>query len=76
MINTRHHRSLPGVCWIALGLLMATPALAESAGTDDRYQFTARLYGWFPGVSGDLKYDIPGTGDSGEIDASDILDAL
>ena len=76
MTNALHYRSLPGVSWIALGLLMATPAPAESAGTDDRYQFTARLYGWFPGVSGDLKYDIPGTGGSVDIDAGDILDAL
>ncbi len=75
---TRHSRntSLLGACCVALTVLASTPAHSEPAATTDRWQFTARLYGWFPSVSGDLKYDLPGIGDSATVDAGDILDAL
>jgi len=42
----------------------------------DRWEFSARLYGWFPSISGDLKYDLRGIGNSATVDAGDILDAL
>lgn len=34
------------------------------------------LYGWLPGLSGTLNYDIPGTDQGVSADASDIVDAL
>jgi hypothetical protein len=76
MTTTVRRSSLLGIGTLCLGLLTAAPAMAESAGTGDRYEFTARVYGWFPGVSGDLKYGIPGTGGSADVDAGDILNAL
>jgi hypothetical protein len=49
----------------------------SSLESEDRVrQLTALLYGWFPGISGDLKYDFPGSGSSADVDAGDILDAL
>ena len=71
------HLRLPlllGATCIALSALASTPARAESTMSDDRWQFSARLYGWFPSVSGDLKYDLPGVGNRGEIgDAPRIM---
>jgi hypothetical protein len=73
------HLPLPvllGASCIALSALASAPARAESTMSDDRWDFSARLYGWFPSISGDLKYSLPGAGNSASVDAGDILNAL
>jgi hypothetical protein len=50
--------------------------LARAGGSNDDWQFLARIYGWFPSIDGDLKYALPGGQDSATVDAGDIIDAL
>lgn len=76
MTTNADRNRLVAACCIALALLTSAPAAAEPPTSDDRWRFTARVYGWFPSISGDLKYSLPGTGDSATVDAGDILDAL
>lgn len=49
---------------------------AESSASADKWQYEFTIYGWLPSIDGTVKYDIPGTGGSVGVDASDILDAL
>ena len=48
-------------------------AVAQEA---DKWQSEITIYGWLPSIDGELKYNIPGSGDSASVDASDILDDL
>ena len=34
------------------------------------------LYGWFPSVNGDLKYNLPGSGSDFSVDANRVVDSL
>jgi hypothetical protein len=56
--------------------LGASAAMGASDGPPKDWQFGVSLYGWFPSVSGDLKFSPPGGSDDITADASDILDAL
>lgn len=67
-----HGRCFIGACCLMLSLI----ASADTAAADDRWRFTARAYGWFTDVSGDLNYDLPGVGNSIKVDAGDVLDSL
>ena len=59
---------------LARGLVaFGHPVYAASSGGDWENSFT--LYGWFPSMDGELKYDLGGD-DSASVDGSDILDAL
>lgn len=49
---------------------------AESSAPADKWQYEFTLYGWLPSIDGELKYNVPGSGDSASVDASDILDDL
>jgi len=49
---------------------------AESLASADNWQYEFTIYGWLPSIDGTLKYDVPGTGGSVGVDASDILDSL
>ena len=42
----------------------------------DTWQSEITIYGWLPSIAGELKYNVPGSGDSATVDASDILDDL
>jgi hypothetical protein len=42
----------------------------------DTWQNEFTIYGWLPSIDSELKYNIPGSGNSASVDASDILDSL
>jgi hypothetical protein len=42
----------------------------------DKWQSEITIYGWLPSIDGELKYNVPGSGNSASVDASDILDDL
>ena len=42
----------------------------------DTWQNEFTIYGWLPSIDSELKYNIPGSGNSASVDASDILDDL
>ena len=65
-------------CVLGIALAGLAPALtvADTHKRAQDWQFMARLYGWFPSVSGDLNHALPGGQDSATVDAGDILDAL
>ena len=47
-------------------------------GTDttDNWQHRILIYGWFPSIDGTLNYDIPGSDEDADADASDLIDNL
>lgn len=54
------------------------PSFLHAADVDRSTEWKQRIsiYGWFPSIDGKLNYAIPGTGDSAEADASDLIDNL
>lgn len=59
----------------ALLLAGALCAAAPGAMAAD-WEYGVSIYGWFPSLSGDLKYSPPGSGSGIDVDASKIIDAL
>ena len=57
-------------------LLLASASLANADSPSSDWRYGLQIYGWFPGISGDLRYDLPGTGGGVDVDASKIIDSL
>jgi len=72
MIN-RHARSLlaPAVITIAM-----TIAAAPTVSAGDGWEIDLAIYAWLPTIEGKLAYDLPGLGDTIEIDPADLLENL
>lgn len=66
-------RVLSGVLAASLAAA-ATGVNAEEGSSEWQYGF--KIYGWLPDLSGELLFELPDTGDSAEVDAEKILDAL
>lgn len=71
----RSRNSSPGLIAVVLLSLILLSGNALAASTSDQRYNAFTLYGWFPSLSGELKYDL-GDDESGSVDAGDILDAL
>jgi len=58
--------------------ILIMPSVLHAADVDRPTEWKQQIsiYGWFPSIDGTLKYAIPGTGDSAEADASDLIDNL
>jgi len=54
----------------------STATVSASEGSAADWQYGLMIYGWLPGISGDLNYSQPDDGDSIGIDANNIIDAL
>lgn len=54
---------------------MSSGVGASESSTGD-WEYGLLIYGWLPSISGDLNYDIPGSGDGVSVDVDKILDAL
>jgi len=61
---------------IGMALTFNTTAYASDTGASGEWQHRILLYGWFPGIEGNLNYDIPGLGSSASADASDLIDNI
>ena len=72
MIN-RHVRSLlaPAVITIVM-----TIAAAPTVSAGDGWEIDLAIYAWLPTIEGKLAYDLPGLGDTIEIDPADLLENL
>lgn len=64
------------IAMIALALAFTTVANAAEGGASGQWQHRILLYGWFPGIDGTLKYDVPGLGSSASADASDLIENI
>jgi len=52
-------------------------ATAENTAEADTWQYEFTIYGWFPSLDGQLKYDVPpGSGGDVTVDVSDFLNSL
>jgi len=61
---------------VAIVLLLASPLIAGAPDQDDKWLFDLSVYVWLPAIDGNLGFDVPGTGDSFEIDTGTILEDL
>jgi hypothetical protein len=61
---------------LATLVLSAMPVGAADASTTDRWNFDLSVYGWLPTIEGKLNYDIPGSGDTLEVDLGTIINDL
>jgi hypothetical protein len=63
------------VCAAIGALGVALPAVSSAEGTSDEWQFNTTIYGWLPGIGGDVSYPAGG-GTSIDITLDQILDNL
>jgi len=63
---------------VLLGVIViaVTIAAATSVSAQDGWEFDLAIYAWLPTIEGKLAYDLPGIGDTIEIDPSDLLENL
>ncbi len=61
----------------ALGALMLlTTTTTNAAEEQSDWQFGLKIYGWLPSISGDIRFETPGSGEAIQVDSSKIIDAL
>ena len=66
-----------GKASLAVAILLLFCFVNNAAAQEaDTWQSEITIYGWFPSIDGELKYNVPGSGNSTSVDASDILDDL
>lgn len=75
---SRNAARVPFVC---LTLILLLPGSNASAGKgqgagQDGWDFDLTVCAWLPTIDGKLNYDIPGSGDSFQVDLDTILDNL
>jgi hypothetical protein len=61
---------------VALLALFSGSHAAANTESEDNWQFDLSAYAWLPNIEGKLNYDIPGSGDSIEMELGTILDDL
>ena len=61
------------ILFVVMFCFVSNAAATQEA---DKWQSEITIYGWLPSIDGELKYNVPGSGDSATVDASDILDDL
>lgn len=62
---------------LAAGALLLTGSAVSVAADDSAdWQYGLSIYGWFPGVSGELNSSIPGSGEGVSVDIDQIIDSL
>jgi hypothetical protein len=64
------------VALLAFLVLSSISVGAKASPKPDRWYFDLDLYVWLPTIDGQLNYDIPGSGDSLQVDPATILDDL
>lgn len=57
-------------------LMAASAATGASKDSAADWQYGVVIYGWLPSISGDLKYNPPGSSGDIDVDAGKIIDAL
>jgi hypothetical protein len=75
----QRNTTLTAACLLAIGMVGTLPAPAQAQATSDNWRFEATVYGWFPAISADMTFAIPGgnsIGTNQDMSASDVLDAL
>lgn len=70
----RNSRNL--ITTLALSLLVLSSLGSVALAQDEGWEFGAGLYGWLPSIDGTLNKEIPGLGQSVEIDAGTLLENL
>jgi hypothetical protein len=77
MQRSRYSRQSRAKAFAFGTMLMATSvAMGAPEGSAADWQYGLKIYGWFPSVSGDLKYGPRGSSSDIEADANKIIDAL
>ena len=64
-------------CLLTLGLTGFAPIAAQAQAANDKWQWEAAIYGWFPAIGGTTSF--PSNGSSGpnlDVSAQDVIDAL
>lgn len=61
---------------VTIMLLLASPTIAAPPIEDEKWHFDLSVYVWLPSIDGKLGFDLPGQGDSLEIDTATILEDL
>lgn len=61
---------------LAIGITGLTPAAAQAQAASDQWQWTMAVYGWFPGISGQTAFPVPGGAPSFDVSADSLIDAL
>ena len=69
----RHLRTLLAPAVIGFFL---TIAAVPSTSAQDGWEFDLAIYAWLPTIEGKLAYDLPGLGDTIEIDPADLIENL
>ncbi len=60
---------------VAAGAILLT-GFSASGGADEEWEYGLAIYGWLPGITGDLRYSPSSGGDDIDVDAEKIIDNL
>lgn len=60
---------------LAFAACTLLPSMAQ-AQQADKWQYSASIYGWFPGISGESKYPVDGGGSSVNVSNDTLLDSV
>ena len=63
-------------CVLVVLVYFGIAAGAEDSINQDRWYFDLDVYVWLPTIEGKLNYDIPGSGDSLQVDPATIIEDL
>ena len=67
---------LKSVILATLIAIAMTTVEVPNASAQDGWEFDLAIYAWLPTIEGKLAYDLPGLGDTIEIDPADLLENL
>jgi hypothetical protein len=75
---THHLTARAAACMLTLGLAAGlAPVAAKAQTANEKWQWEAAIYGWFPAIGGSTSF--PSNGSSGpniDVSAQDVIDAL